>query len=275
MDELMRTLSLRRSITKTIILYFMIQCAIFLIFSLPGGFFRDFWSQFLCASGGFHVFLYLLLILFKDDFKKEATGEKLASINMANRITLVRVSTLPTLLFLVIAAKHYHIRFPLLILVVFIFATDFLDGYVSRKANEVTKIGRMMDSASDYCLLIVLTLVFRYYRLIPLWFLILVLSRLGVQVLLMAILIVIRQKIEPKTTIMGKIAVASIMVVYTLEVLGLILGGLPAALKNIVEYLVAAVIIVSIGDKVVSFASSLGEAKLERRVSNGTDKERP
>ena len=68
--------------------------------------------SFLCASGGFHIFLYLLLILFSDDFRKEATGEKLASINLANRITLIRVSTLPTLLFLVIAAKNYHIRFP-------------------------------------------------------------------------------------------------------------------------------------------------------------------
>ena len=274
MDELMRTMSLRRSISKTISLYFIAQCAIFAAFALPGGFIREFWAQFLCSSGGFHIFLCVLLFRFKEDFRKESTGEKLASINLANRITLIRVSTLPTLLFLVIAAKHYRIRFPLLILVVFIFATDFLDGYVSRKANEVTKVGRMMDSASDYCLLIVLTLVFYYYRLIPIWFLVLVLARLGVQVFLMAILIIIRQKVEPKTTIMGKVAVASIMVVYSLEVLGLIAGQLPTMLKSAIEYIVAAVVIVSIGDKVISFASSLREAKLERRISDGNDKER-
>lgn len=275
MDEPTRVKSLRQSITKTIVAYFITQCAVFCAFALPGGFFMEFWRQFLVTSGGFHIFLYFLLNRFKDDFRKEASREKLSSINLANRITLIRVSTLPTLLYLVIAAKHYRIRYPLLILVVFIFITDFLDGYVSRKANEVTKAGRMMDSASDYCLLIVLTLIFRYYRLIPIWFLILVLARLGVQVLLVTILIIIRQKIEPKTTFMGKVAVASIMVVYSFEVLGLIAGELPLALKNTIEWIVAALVMVSIGDKIISFVSTLKEARLERRIPDGNDKERP
>lgn len=274
MDELTRARNLRRSIAKTVLLYFLCQCAVFCAFAVPGKFFAAFWRQFLCTSAGFHIFLYFLLNYFKNDFRKEATGEKLSSINLANRITLIRVSTLPTLLYLVIAAKHYRIRYPLLVLVVFIFITDFLDGYVSRKANEVTKAGRMMDSASDYCLLIVLTLIFRYYRLIPIWFLVLVLARLGIQVLLMGILIVIKQKIEPKTTFMGKVAVASIMVVYSFEVLGLIAGELPLVLKTTIEWIVAALIVASIGDKIISFTSSLREAKLERRIPDGNDKER-
>jgi phosphatidylglycerophosphate synthase len=174
---------------------------------------------------------------------------------MANRITLMRISTLPTLLCLVIAAKRYTIRYPLLILVVFIFITDFLDGYVSRKANQVTKVGMMMDSASDYSLLIVLSLVFRYYNLIPLWFLVLVLIRLGIQVVFMASLIVINKRIEPRTTFLGKAAIASIMVVYSVEVLWLIANTLPVAIKNGIELIVAGVILASIGDKIWSFAS--------------------
>ena len=275
MEELARKRSLRQSIAATIIVYFIVQCVIFVSFALPGGFFGRFWAEFLFTSAGFHLFLYLLLFLFQDDFRKEATHERLAAINMANKITLIRVSTLPTLLFLVIAAKHYRIRYPLLILVVFIFITDFLDGYVSRRGNEVTKAGRMMDSASDYVLLIVLTLVFRYYRLIPTWFLILVLARLGAQVVLMAILIVINRKIEPKSTFMGKVAVASIMIVYSVEVLGLITGGLPRPLKDSIEWIVAAVVLASIGDKVLSFASSLSGAKQERRIADVNDKKRP
>lgn len=275
MEELARKKSLRRSIAATIVVYFLVQCAIFVSFAIPGGFLERFWVEFLSACAAFHLFLFLLLMLFQDDFRKEATQEKLATINLANKVTLIRVSTLPTLLFLVIAAKHYRIRYPLLILVVFIFITDFLDGYISRKGNEVTKAGRMMDSASDYILLIVLTLVFRYYRLIPTWFLALVLARLGTQVLLMAILIVINRKIEPKSTFMGKVAVASIMVVYTIEVLGLITGGLPRLLKNSIEWIVAVVVLASIGDKIISFVSSLNGAKNERRISDVNDKERP
>ena len=209
MDELEKKASLRRSINLTILSYITIQFLVFLVFSIPGGFFSEFWLGFFIASIGFHIFLFLMLRLFIDDFKKETNGEYLSKINMANRITLMRISTLPTLFYLVIAAKKYTIRYPLLILVVFIFITDFLDGYVSRKANQVTKVGRMMDSASDYCLLIVLSLVFRYYSLIPLWFLVLVLLRLGIQVIFVASLIFINRRIETRTTFLGKAGIAS------------------------------------------------------------------
>jgi len=275
MDEQRRVQSLRQSFARTIIVYFLCQCAVFCVFALPSGFFAAFGTAFFFTSVGFHAFLLFLLNLFIDDFRKEATQEKLSFINLANKITLIRVSTLPTLLFLVVAARSYRIRYPLLILVVFIFITDFLDGYISRRDNEVTKAGRMMDSASDYSLLIVLTLVFHYYRLIPIWFLVLVLTRLGLQVLFMAILIAIKRRIEPKATFMGKVAVASIMVVYSVEVFGLIAGELPLLLKNTIEWTVAALIVASIGDKAISFAASLKGAKLERRISDGIDKERP
>lgn len=275
MDEIARIASLRKSITKTIIFYYIIQCAVFCAFAFPGGFFPKYGATFFIASACFHLFLYLLLIFFKEDFRKEATQEKLSSINLANRITLIRVSTLPTLFFLVIAAKHYQIRYPLLILIVFIFATDFLDGYISRRANEVTKAGRMMDSASDYGLLIVLSLIFYYYKLIPVWFLILVLLRLGTQVVLMAILIAVKRRIEPKTTFMGKVAVASVMVAYSAEVLSLVAVQLPRAVKNIIEWGVAVIVVASIGDKVLSFAAAMKEAKRERRIADGDDQKRP
>ncbi|MCX7026132.1 MAG: CDP-alcohol phosphatidyltransferase family protein [Spirochaetes bacterium] len=246
----------------------------FLAFSIPGGFFAVYWPPFIFTSLAFHAFLYALLLFFMEDFRKEGTGEKLSSINMANRITLIRVSTLPTLLYLVIAAKSHRIRYPLLILVVFIFVTDFLDGYVSRKAKEVTKAGRMMDSASDYSLLIVLTLVFRYYQLIPIWFLVLVMTRLGIQVLLMAILILVKKKIDPRTTFMGKAAVASIMVLYSFELLGYITNGLSGGLKNFLEVAVGVIVFASVGDKIWNFAASLKGPKDERRIFDGDDKKR-
>jgi len=268
-NDSQRKKRLRLSILLTTGIYFLIQCLTFSAFAIPGQFFDVFWKQFLGVSFGFHLFLISLMFYFIEDFTKEATGEKLSSINLANRITLIRVSTLPTLLFLVIAARSYKIRYPLLILVVFIFITDFLDGYVSRKSNEVTRIGRMMDSTSDYSLLIVLSLVFRYYKLIPTWFLILVLTRLGIQVVLVAILIVIKQKIEPKTTMMGKVAVAAIMITYSAEVLGLIIGGLPTLVRNSIEWIVAGILVASIGDKIWSFIAALNEHN-SRRIDHGT-----
>jgi CDP-diacylglycerol--glycerol-3-phosphate 3-phosphatidyltransferase len=163
------------------------------------------------------------------------------------------------LLFLVIAAKSHRIRLPLLLLVVFIFVTDFLDGYISRKNNEVTRIGRILDSSSDYLLLVVLSLVFQYYNLIPVWLLILVLARLSIQFIFMAILTIVKHKVEPKTTMLGKVTIASIMVFYTIDLIGVMAGGLPNVLRLVLEIVVSGIVVASIVDKILSFVAALRE----------------
>jgi len=158
---------------------------------------------------------------------------------------------------LILAAKDYRIRLPLLGLVVIVFATDFADGYISRKAGEVTRVGKMLDSASDYALLIVLTIVFYYFKLVPPWFFLLVTARLGLQVTFVFILIFINKRIEPKTTFMGKAAVASIMVLYALEVTRLIFGLGRIELIVALEWATAAIVLLSMVDKAIAFTREL------------------
>jgi phosphatidylglycerophosphate synthase len=257
MEEEERIASLRRSILITTSIFFIAQCTLFLIFSVNAGFDSKYWSIFLPISGGFHIIVLVMLLLFQDDFIIESTGKKLDRINLANIITLSRVSTMPTLLVLVMAAKQYRIRIPLLILVALIFLTDFLDGRISRKTNQVTRVGRMMDSASDYTLLVVLSVIFQYYSLIPGWFFRLVLVRLGIQALLMAILAVVKKRIEPNSTFMGKVNVASIMVLYTLEIIQLAVQAPSLLIFRIAEWIVAVIIVIGIFDKIVSFFDAL------------------
>lgn len=257
MEEGQRVASLRRSILITTSSFFVAQCALFLVFSMSAQFTPQYWTLFLPISSGFHVFLLIMLLLFQDDFVIEPEGRKLSRVNLANVITLSRVSTMPTLLVLVIAAKQYKIRIPLLILVALIFLTDFFDGRISRRTNQVTRVGRMMDSASDYSLLVVLSVIFRYYLLIPGWFFALVVSRLGIQAAMMAVLIAVKRRIEPKSTLMGKVTVASIMVLYTLEIIKLVLQTSPQQVFRIAEWVVAVVIVIGIFDKIVSFFDTL------------------
>ncbi len=257
MEERERLAHLRQSIYTTISIFFAAQCVLFLLFALPAHFAGRYWNLFLIISAGFHLLLLVMLLLFQDDFIIELDGRRLDHINLANIITLSRVSTLPTLLVLVIAAREFRIRIPLLILVVFIFLTDFFDGRISRKTKQVTRIGRILDSASDYSLLIVLSIIFQYYSLIPAWFFGLVIARLAIQSVLMAILIFIRKRIEPKSTMMGKVTVACIMVLYSLEILQLIWHGIPLVLYRAVEWVVAIIVVISIFDKIVSFFESL------------------
>lgn len=252
-----RIASLRRSILITTSIFFIVQCTLFLIFSLSAGFDSKYWSMFLPISGGFHIVILIMLLLFQDDFTIESTGEKLDHVNFANIITLSRVSTMPTLLVLVMAAKQYSIKIPLLILVALIFLTDFFDGRISRKTNQVTRVGRMMDSTSDYTLLVVLSVIFQYYSLIPRWFFTLVLLRLGIQALLMAILAIVKKHIEPNSTFMGKVTVASIMVLYTLEIIQLAVQAPPLLVFRIAEWIVAIIIVIGIFDKIASFFDAL------------------
>ncbi|MEN6499084.1 MAG: CDP-alcohol phosphatidyltransferase family protein [Rectinema sp.] len=252
-----RTADLRHSILLTISIFFIVQCALFLLFAVSAGFASKYWSLFLPISGGFHIFVLILLLLFQDDFIIESSGEKLDHINLANIITLSRVSTMPTLLVLVMAAKEYGIRIPLLVLVAVIFLTDFLDGRISRKNNQVTRVGKMMDSASDYTLLVVLSVIFRYYSLIPEWFFVLVLVRLGIQVLFMAILVVVKKRIEPNSTFMGKLNIASIMVLYTLELIQLAVKAPPLLVFRISEWIVAIILVLGIFDKIAGFFDAL------------------
>ncbi len=170
---------------------------------------------------------------------------------------MFRLTSMPTILFLVLATKEYNIRLPLLCLVVVVFATDFVDGYISRKAGEVTKVGKMMDSASDYSLLIVLSVVFYYFDLVPPWFFLIVAARLALQIILVFVLIFVNKKVEPKTTFFGKAAIASIMVLYAIEVLRLIfnIGRLP--LFVVLEYIVVAIVAISMVDKVLAFLREL------------------
>ena len=257
---------LEKSILATMGLFAALQLLIFSTFAsmaipsdstLPRGFLLRYGPFFLLVALPFYAILLMMLFIFKNDFIKVPSGERLIRVNLANAVTLYRVTSMPTLLFLVLAAKDYRIRLPLLCLVVIVFATDFADGYISRKAGQVTKVGKMMDSASDYALLIVLTIVFYYFSLVPSWFFLLVTARLGLQVIFVFILIFVNRKIEPKTTFMGKAAVASIMVLYATEVIRLIFGFSRIELIAVLEWTTAAIVLLSMVDKVLAFVREL------------------
>jgi phosphatidylglycerophosphate synthase len=254
---------LGKSIIGVVIAYFLLQLGIFSSFAvfaesstpdMPRGFLLRYGLLYLMTSIAYFGVLLALLFFFKQSFVKEPSGERLEKVNLANIVTLFRLTSMPTMLYLVLAAKEYRIRIPLLCLVILVFATDFIDGYISRKAREVTKVGKMMDGASDYALLIVLTIVFYYFKLVEPWFFLIVTARLGLQTVFVFILIVVKKRVEPKTTFMGKVAVASIMVLYAVEVIRLIFGIGRIELVEVLEWATAAIVLVSMIDKATAFA---------------------
>jgi phosphatidylglycerophosphate synthase len=134
-----------------------------------------------------------------------------------------------------------------------VFATDFLDGMTARRRGQITFVGRYLDSASDYLTIIGVTIMLYQFGLLQLWFLVLVLVRLVLFAAGMAVLALREGKANPLSTFVGKMSVFALMVLYAMEVAHLF--GVPVigatAVVDIVEYVVAAVVVASMVDKAI------------------------
>ena len=71
----------------------------------------------------------------------------------ANKITMVRVAMIPVFLVLCLWPFSHHY---LASVIVFAIAsiTDFIDGYIARKYNQVTTFGKFVDPLADKLLVI-------------------------------------------------------------------------------------------------------------------------
>ena len=87
---------------------------------------------------------------------------------MANLITLSRLLLL--ILVVIIAYRPPSLlqllNVPLLILV---FVTDGLDGYVARRRNETSQFGAMFDIAGDRIVELTMWIVLAHLQLVPIW----------------------------------------------------------------------------------------------------------
>jgi CDP-diacylglycerol--glycerol-3-phosphate 3-phosphatidyltransferase len=87
---------------------------------------------------------------------------------MANLITLSRL----LLLFVVVAIAYQPSSWLKLVdipLLIFVFVTDGLDGYVARKRRETSQFGAMFDIAVDRIVELTLWVVFAHLDLVPVW----------------------------------------------------------------------------------------------------------
>lgn len=194
------------------------------------------------------------------------SGEMLSRVNVANLLSLIRISSGPTILWLVLLADTYPVAPVLVPLAALVFLTDLLDGQISRRTHQITKIGRFLDSSSDYIVLFIVAVALCSYDLISDWFFAIVMARFGLQLVGQAVLFVAqRMKIHFRTSFLGKASVFAVMTLFALSLLTLV-EGMPswyATVQNVGEYITAAIAVVSLGEKVFLFAV---DAKNVKRI---------
>ena len=97
----------------------------------------------------------------------------------ASKITLVRVFMIPLLMFTLYMSNGGNGVWMRISFAVFVIAslTDFVDGQIARKCNQVSDFGKFLDPLADKLLTIAVMTVFCQWGRFPAWALMIVLTR--------------------------------------------------------------------------------------------------
>jgi cardiolipin synthase len=166
-------------------------------------------------------------------------------LTVPNAITGVRLAGLPLFVWLVLGPQRYLAAFVLLVVIA---ATDWIDGYVARRFDQVSRIGKLVDPLVDRLLLATATITLVIAGLLPWPLLVLILLR---DVIVLGVSLVWFGGVPPiPVSRVGKLATALLMIgVPAFLLAGIDWSGAPvieviawaATLAGIVAYYVAAV----------------------------------
>ena len=100
-------------------------------------------------------------------------------MTLASKITLIRVAFIPLYMFLMYQSGGQPNLWMWLSLAVFIIAslTDYVDGQIARKCNQVSDFGKFLDPLADKLLTIAAMTMLCQWGRMPAWALMLVLTR--------------------------------------------------------------------------------------------------
>lgn len=164
-------------------------------------------------------------------------------LNIPNLLTILRFVLIP----IFIIAMGYNK--PIIALFIFFIAgiTDALDGYIARRFNQETTLGKILDPIADKALL-VSSFIFIYNSDLnvkfPFWFVVIVISR-DIFILLGSIVIyILKGKLDVEPSIFGKIT-TFFQIVSVLFMLVANIVYIPSQLINTIIYLTVIFTVIS------------------------------
>lgn len=92
---------------------------------------------------------------------------------LANAVSVVRLMAIPVFLWLVVENKLLT-AFVLLLVAVM---TDFVDGLIARKMNEITRLGQFLDPFADRLFIAATVVALAIQDIVPWWFVVTVMLR--------------------------------------------------------------------------------------------------
>ncbi|MBE5801055.1 MAG: CDP-diacylglycerol--glycerol-3-phosphate 3-phosphatidyltransferase [Clostridiales bacterium] len=98
-------------------------------------------------------------------------------MNWPNRLSLMRIGSVPVLTLLMMFEKVMWLRYVALFLFIVASITDFVDGHIARKYNLVTNFGKFIDPVADKLLVLSAMVMLSWHGLLPAWIVVAVLFR--------------------------------------------------------------------------------------------------
>ena len=260
------------SITALMAFQIMFTTMVAVLYGIDG------FGNFLITTLLVHLGLGSFLLLMKDDFVIVPTDsdpdrqeKHIDRVNTANLLTMFRISSTPTILFLLLHTGEHDIAVIVVVFVTVAFLTDLSDGLVSRKTHQVTRIGKYLDSMSDYGILIAVSITFLHYSIIPSWFFALVMVRFLVQWIGLSALFIYQGFLIAKSSFLGKVSIFTIMALYAAATLTFFERLEPHVLGffSALVYIAAGIILVSAVEKAYILIQDFldaGRAKAGERI---------
>jgi cardiolipin synthase (CMP-forming) len=174
-------------------------------------------------------------------------------LTVPNLLSFARLAVLPVI-YLDLTAGRFLRAFVLLAV---FGATDWLDGYVARRFDQTSKLGKLLDPLSDRVLFVVVGIGFVVAGLLPLWALVVLLIR-DVAVLIGGGLLVLRGAEPPDVTRLGKASTFGLMWAFPTFLLAAIVGDGPSDPEPVLHALAWITFLIN---TVLHYLAALGYAK--------------
>jgi cardiolipin synthase len=210
----------------------------------------------------FQGLLVLCSLIVGKEFRLETTGKSLERINLPLFLSFARISSVPTLVFLFLNIREINASIFVVPILGFLFLTDLLDGFLARTLEQTTRIGRILDPAGDYILILAISWVFMIIDFIPIWLFLIVVVRLLIQAVGIITLYFLRGYSYLELSFLGKASVFAVFTIYGIELLEYlrlpVLGNPTVVL--VLEILTGGIVGLSLLEKILSLRKSFGRA---------------
>ncbi|MBN2328120.1 MAG: CDP-alcohol phosphatidyltransferase family protein [Candidatus Omnitrophica bacterium] len=131
-------------------------------------------------------------------------------MNVPNILTMSRLLLVPS--FFLVMYYYFAGQDGMLlwarVILLFIVASDFFDGYIARIRGEMTSLGSVLDPIADKLFVTASFILLAVYDLVPAWLTIIVVAKDILVSIGWCAIAVLFQKMEVKPTFLGKLATA-------------------------------------------------------------------